>query len=278
MKAPKCFRKFWLYILALKILSSFPFLLVLFFFVTPAQSAPHAHIVLDAKTGEVLNEENADTRLHPAGLTKLLSLYAAFEAIDTGLIGLEDRARISLKAQSEPPVALGLREGQRVSTSVLLKAVGVQGANDASTALAEAIDGSEAAFARRMNSHSKELGLTRSTWKNAHGLTEKGHLSTARDIANLFIAHKRDFPNYFNLFSRITTDVGVREVTSSSRRLLLGIEGVTGAKYGYTRAASFNGAVYVQRGDKEVVAVVFGARSTKLLVQQLNLILEKLSE
>ena len=151
-----------------------------FFAATAALSAPFAAIVIDADNGEVLHEENADTRLHPAGFTKLMSLYAAFEAIETGLIGLEDRAKISLKAQSEPPVALGLREGQRVSTSVLLKAVGVQGANDASTALAEAIDGSEAAFARRMNSHSKELGLTRSTWKNAHGLTEKGHLMGAR--------------------------------------------------------------------------------------------------
>ena len=245
-----------------------------FFAATAALSAPFAAIVIDADNGEVLHEENADTRLHPAGLTKLMSLYAAFEAIETGLIGLEDRARISLKAQSEPPVALGLREGQRVGTSVLLRAVGVKGANDASTALAEAIDGSEAAFARRMNSYSQELGLTRSTWKNAHGLTDIGHLSTARDIANLFIAHKRDFPNYFNLFSRIKTDVGVREVTSSSKRLLQGIEGITGAKYGYTRAAGFNGAAFVQRGDKKVVAVVFGERTTKLLVNQLNLILD----
>ena len=118
------------------------------FTATAALSAPFAAIVIDADNGEVLHEENADTRLHPAGLTKLMSLYAAFEAIETGLIGLEDRARISLKAQSEPPVALGLREGQRVGTSVLLRAVGVKAANDASTALAEAIDGSEAAFAR----------------------------------------------------------------------------------------------------------------------------------
>ena len=235
-----------------------------------AKAAPYAHIVMDAETGEVLSEENADSRLHPAGLTKLMSLYAAFEAIDTGLIGLEDRARISLKAQSEPPVALGLREGQRVGTSVLLRAVGVKGANDASTALAEAIDGSEAAFTRRMNSYSQELGLTRSKWKNAHGLTEIGHLSTARDIANLFIAHKRDFPNYFNLFSRIKTDVGVREVTSSSRRLLLGIEGIIGAKYGYTRAAGFNGAVYVHRQDKKIVAVIFGASSTANLVGRMS--------
>jgi len=125
-----------------------------------------------------------------------------------------------------------------------------------------------------MNSYSQELGLTRSTWKNAHGLTEIGHLSTARDIANLFIAHKRDFPNYFNLFSRIKTDFGVREVTSSSRRLLQGIEGITGAKYGYTRAAGFNGAAFVQRGDKEVVAVIFGAKSTSSLVKKMGKIVD----
>ena len=242
--------------------------------VTAALSAPYAAIVIDADNGDVLHEENADTRLHPAGLTKLMSLYAAFEAIDTGLIRLEDRARISLKAQSEPSVKLGLKEGQRVSTSVLLRAVAVHGASDASTALAEAIDGSEAAFALRMDSYSKELGLTSSTWKNAHGLTERGHLSTARDIANLFMAHKRDFPNYFNLFSRITTDLGVRKVTSSSRRLLQGIEGITGAKYGYTRAAGFNGVVYVQRGDKEVVAVIFGAKSTSSLVEKMGKIVD----
>ena len=216
------------------------------------------------------HEENADTRLHPAGLTKLMSLYAAFEAIDTGLIGLKDRTRISFKAQNEPPTKMALREGLRVSTVVLLKAVAVQGANDASTALAEAIDGSEAAFARRMNSHSKELGLTRSVWKNAHGLTEQGHLSTARDIANLFIAHERDFPQYFKVFSYMKADLAVREVSSSSKRLLEGIEGITGAKYGYTRAAGFNGAAFVQRGDKKIVAVVFGARTTPSLVKKMG--------
>ena len=243
---------------------------------TGASSEPYAAIAVNAQTGEVLYQQNSDTRLHPAGLTKLMSLYAAFEAIETGLIALEDRARISLKAQSEPPIKLGLREGQRVKTAILLKAVGVQGANDASTALAEAIDGSETAFVRRMNSYSRDLGLTRSTWKNAHGLTEEGHVSTARDIATLFIAHKRDFPDYFFLFSRITADVGVREVTSSSKRMLEEIEGIIGAKYGTTRAAGFNGAVYIQREDKKVVAVVFGAKSTGLLVHNLNLILERI--
>ena len=240
------------------------------FVATAAFSAPYAAIVIDAETGKVLHEENADMRLHPAGLTKLMTLYVAFDSIETGLIGLDDKIRISRKAHHEPPAKLGLREGQRVKFRYLIRAAGVRGANDASTAIADGIDGSEAAFGRRMNGYASELGLTRSTWKNAHGLTEKGHLSTARDIANLFVAHKRDFPDYFNLFSRIRTHAGLREVANSARRMLGSIHGIRGAKYGFTRAAGFNGAVYVQRRDKQVVAVVFGARSTATLVKRID--------
>jgi D-alanyl-D-alanine carboxypeptidase len=244
--------------------------LLTIFAATAALSAPYAAIVIDAETGEVLHEENADTRLHPAGLTKLITLYAAFDAIETGLIGLDDPAIISLKAAHEPPVKLGLREGRNIKVRYLLRAVGVQGANDASTALAEAIDGSEIAFARRLNGYSAELGMTHSSWKNAHGLTEKGHLSTARDIATVLTAHQRDFPAYFNLFKRNRTHAGLREVANSARRMLETIDGIQGAKYGITRAAGYNGAVYVERRNKKFVAVIFGARSTATLVKQME--------
>lgn len=239
------------------------------FATTAALSAPYAAIVIDADTGEVLHEENAEDRMHPAGLTKLMTLYVAFDAIETGLIGLDELVRISLKAQSEPPVKLGLREGQRIKLRYLLRASGVQGANDASTAVAEAIDGSEAAFARRMNRYATELGLTRSSWKNAHGLTEKGNLSTANDLALLFAAHRRDFPDYFNLFSRIRSHAGLKEVESSSRRVLGSVRGIKGAKYGYTRAAGYSSAVYVERRGKEIVAVILGERSTAQLYKRM---------
>ena len=239
------------------------------FAATAALSTPYAAIVINAETGEVLHEENADDRMHPAGLTKLMTLYVAFDAIETGLIGLDEPVRISLKAQSESPVKLGLREGQRIKLRYLLRAVGVQGANDASTALAEAIDGSEAAFARRMNGYATELGLTRSSWKNAHGLTEKGNLSTAKDIAFLFAAHRRDFPDYFNLFSRVRSHAGLKEVANSSRRVLGSMRGIKGAKYGYTRAAGFNSVVFVERRGKKVVAVVLGERSTASLYKKM---------
>ena len=238
-------------------------------------AAPYAAIVINAETGEVLYEENADTRLHPAGLTKLMTLYVAFDAIDKGLMKLDETVRISKKAELEPPASLGLRAGQRIKLRFLLRAAAVKGANDASTAIAEGIDGSEAAFARRMNGYSKELGLTRSIWKNAHGLTEIGHLSTARDIANLFAAHQRDFPDYFNLFSRITTNAGLRDVVNSARRLLINLRGAEGAKYGYTRAAGFNTAAIVKHRDQRVVVVVFGARTTAALNKQVAMLADK---
>lgn len=241
---------------------------------TFALTAPYAAIVIDAHTGEVLHEENADTRLHPAGLTKLMTLYVIYDALETGMIGLDDRVEVSLKAQVEPPAKLGLINGQLIKLRYLIRATGVRGANDASTALAEGLDGTETAFAKRMNGYSQELGLNKSQWKNAHGLTAKGHLSTARDIATLFRAHRWDFPDYFNLFSRIRTHAGLRKVTSSSRRMLSNIGGIQGAKFGYTRAAGSNGAAYVKRDDEEVVAVIFGARSTATLNKRMHEILD----
>jgi len=238
-------------------------------------AAPYAAIVINADTGEVLHEENADTRLHPAGLTKLMTLYVAFDAIESGLVELDETIKISKKAEVEPPVKLGLRYGHEIKLRYLLRAAAVKGANDASTAIAEGIDGSEAAFARRMNGYSKELGLTKSTWKNAHGLTEKGHLTTARDIANLFAAHQRDFPDYFNLFSRITTNAGLRDVVNSARRLLVNLRGTEGAKCGYTRAAGFNTAAVVRHRDMGIVVVVFGARSTATLNKQVATLADK---
>jgi D-alanyl-D-alanine carboxypeptidase len=121
-----------------------------------------------------------------------------------------------------------------------------------------------------MNIASKDLGMARSTWKNPHGLTEKGHYSTASDIAKLFIAHTQDFPQWFNLFSRRTTDAGIRKVANTSRSILASIKGVTGAKYGYTHAAGYSGAAYVERLRRPIVVVVLGAKSESDLRQKTN--------
>ena len=256
-----------------KVLTAYAVIYALF--TTSIFAAPYAAIVIDARTGEVIHEENAKTRLHPAGFTKLMALYAAYDAVEMGLINPEEMVRISKRASEQPPVSAQLRNGQRIEFNNLIKATAVKGANDAATAMAEAVDGSLSVFARRMNRLSKELGLIRSTWKNPHGLTEKGHLSTATDIAMLFIAHKRDFPDYFPTFASTQTNIGDREVVNSGRRILINIPGTKGVKFGYTRAAGFNGAAYVERRGTELVVVIFGARSTATLVRQMQLVVDQ---
>ena len=178
-------------------------------------AAPYAAMVMDARTGEVLHSRNADTRLHPASLTKMMTLYIAFEAVKNGEISLDTEVRVSKKAASEPPSKLGLSPGQRIKLRFLIRAAAVKSANDAATAIGEAISGSEAAFARRMNATAKALGMTRTTFKNAHGLTESGHLSTARDMTIMGRRLLYDYPQYYNLFSRRTTHAGIKEVSNT---------------------------------------------------------------
>ena len=237
---------------------------------TNALAAPYAAIVVEPSSGKVLHAENHDLRLHPAGLTKLMTLYTAFSAVKNGEVALDDHVLVSKNAAFEPPVKLGLRDGQKIKLRYLIRAIGIQGANDASTALGEHIAGSEDAFSKRMQVYSDELGLKKSTWRNQHGRTASQHLTTARDIASLFIALQRDFPDYYNLFRRQSEDAGLRQVRNSASRLLIAIKGITGAKYGYTRAAGFNAVVSVKRRGREIVVVVFGARSTASLVHRIE--------
>ncbi|MEL7254137.1 MAG: D-alanyl-D-alanine carboxypeptidase family protein [Pseudomonadota bacterium] len=227
-----------------------------------AMAAPYAALVMDARSGEVLHSRNADTRLHPASLTKMMTLYVVFEAVENGEIGLDTPVKISKFAASEPPSKLGLRAGQTIKLRYLIRAAAVKSANDASTALAEAIEGSEARFARRMNRTAKALGMTRTHFKNAHGLTESGHLSTARDMTIMGRHLFYDYPQYYNLFSRITADAGISTVRHTNRRLLQSYRGADGIKTGYTRAAGFNLTASAERGGERIIVTVYGGRST----------------
>ncbi len=226
------------------------------------RAAPYAALVMDARTGEVLHSRNADTRLHPASLTKMMTLYIAFEAIRRGEISLDTVVTISRNAAAEPPSRLGLKPGQKIRLRYLIRAAAIKSANDAATAIGEAISGSETAFARRMNRTAKALGMTRTTFRNASGLTAKGHLSTARDMAILGRHLLYDFPEYYNLFSRRTADAGIRRVANTNRKFLAAYKGADGIKTGYTRAAGFNLVASAERGNVRIIGVLFGGRST----------------
>jgi len=227
-----------------------------------AQAAPYAAMVMDARNGKVLHEQNADTPLHPASLTKMMTLYVVFEAVENGEIGLDTPVTVSRAAAHEPPSKLGLRAGQRIALRYLIRAAAVRSANDAAHALADAIEGSVPGFAARMNRTAQALGMTRTHFKNPHGLTQAGHLSTARDMTILGRALFHHYPQYYNLFSRSTADAGVARVRNTNRRLLADYSGADGIKTGYTRAAGFNLVASADRGGERVIATVFGGRSS----------------
>jgi len=236
----------------------------LFFAVSLVSAAPYAAIVIDADNGKVLHSENENTRLHPAGLTKLATLYEVFSAVENEEIKLDDYARVSQNAIETAPVNLGLREGQRLKFRDLIRATAVMGANDTATVLAEAISGSEAPFAKRMNRTAKDLGMTRSTFKNPHGLTEKGHLTTARDIATIMQALDNDFADFMHIFTRVNTRLSTgRNIQHSGRLLMKDYKEATAVKTGYTRAAGFSGAMIAEKRSDRIIVVVFGGKSTK---------------
>jgi D-alanyl-D-alanine carboxypeptidase len=228
----------------------------------PSGAAPFAEIVMDARTGKTLYERNADARLHPASLTKMLTLYIAFDAIQRGEITPDTVVTISENAASEPPSRLGLKPGQKIAMRYLIRAAAVKSANDAATAIGEAISGSEKKFAARMNRTAQALGMTQSTFRNANGLTAEGHLSTARDMTLLGRRLFYDFPQYYNIFQRRTTDAGLAEVANTNRRFLDAYEGADGIKTGFTNAAGFNLTASAERGGVRLVATIFGGTST----------------
>lgn len=229
----------------------------------PAAAAPFAAIVMDARSGEVLYEKNADTRLHPASLTKMMTLYIIFQEIEAGRLSLDQKVTISAHAAAEPPSRLGLKKGQKIALRYLIRAAAVKSANDAAMALGELVGGgSEAAFAKRMNKTAKALGMRSTTFKNPNGLTAEGHLSTARDMTLLGRHLFYDFPQYYNIFSRRTADAGLATVTNTNARFLDGYEGADGIKTGYTVAAGFNLTASAKKGNVRLIATIFGATST----------------
>lgn len=225
-------------------------------------AAPYAALVMDMRSGEILYSKNADTRLHPASLTKMMTLYITFQAVERGEISLDQMVTVSANAASQPPSRLGLRAGQKIAVRYLIRAAAVKSANDAAAALGDAIGGNQARFAERMNRTAKALGMRNTTFRNANGLTQAGHLSTASDMTILGRHLFYDFPQYYNIFSRKTADAGVAKVYNTNRRFLNDYEGADGIKTGYTVAAGFNLTASAKRGNKRIIATVFGGSST----------------
>ena len=221
-----------------------------------------SYIVADARDGKIISSYNPKQIIHPASLTKMMTLYLAFDAIRYGRLKLDQKAVISKNAASEPPSKFWYKPGQRVSIRYLIRASAVRSANDAATALGEAISGSEKKFISDMNKTAKKMGMNSTRFKNAHGLTEIGHYSTAKDMLVLARRLMLDFPEYFNIFSRLETSASGKIISNTNQKFLRQYKGATGIKTGYTNASGHNLAASAKRGDKQLIGIIIGSSSS----------------
>ena len=240
--------------------------------------AKYAAIVVDAKSGKMLYGANANELRYPASLTKMMTLYLLFEALDAGRVDRDDLIPISRNAASRPPSKLGLKAGQSIPVDTAIRVLVVKSANDVATAMAEFLGGgSEARFAEMMTAKARELGMTRTTFKNASGLPDPGQVTTATDLARLSIALRRQFPHYYGYFGQKEVTVAGRTIKGHNKAMDM-IPGADGLKTGYTRASGFNLATSVRRGGHSVVGVVMGedkasirdARMARLMSMYVN--------
>ncbi len=236
----------------------------------PAEANPkYAGIVVDAKSGKVLYSEDADALRFPASLTKMMTLYLTFEALESGKIRLNSRVPVSKNAAIEPPSKLGVGAGNSLTVEQAILALVTRSANDVATALGEVLGGSEERFGRIMTQKARALGMTRTVYRNAHGLPNTAQVTTARDQARLGMALRQHFPQYYTYFSSRSFTFG-KQVIGNHNRLLGNVRGVDGIKTGYTRASGYNLVTSAVLDGRSVVGVVLGGRSGAARDQQMR--------
>lgn len=261
--------KSWLYLLSL--------LCICAFVSTQAYAKPnprYASIIIDAETGTVLEAQYADKSLHPASLTKIMTLLMLFEAMDQGRIGLNDRIRISSHAASMVPSKLGLAPGSSIRVKDAIKALVTKSANDVAVAIAEHIGGSERGFAKMMNRKAIQIGMRRTTFVNASGLHNRRQVSTARDMATLAQYVINAYPSYYKYFSLKSFSYGGRTYRNHNK-LLKSYSGMDGMKTGYVAASGFNLVASAVRNNRRIIAVVFGGRTSRSRNAHMEVLLDR---
>ncbi|HTY02959.1 MAG TPA: D-alanyl-D-alanine carboxypeptidase family protein, partial [Rhodocyclaceae bacterium] len=234
----------------------------------PAPSvAARSWLLLDFGSGQLLASAAADERIEPASLTKLMTAYLAFSALKQGTLKLQQTVPISEKAWKASGSRMFVEPNKPVTVDELLHGMIIQSGNDASIALAEAMAGSEDAFAQRMNSEAQRLGLTGTHFMNATGLPDARHYSTARDLARLAQALIRDFPVNYAIYSQ--KEYGYNNITQPNRNRLLWLDPtVDGVKTGHTESAGYCLIASSKRGPRRLLSVVLGADSDAARAQE----------
>ncbi len=221
----------------------------------------YSSLVMDAESGEVLYAVNADTPRYPASLTKMMTLYVLFDALERGRTSLHDSIYISSHAASQPPSKIGLPAGSQISVENAILALVTKSANDIAAAIAEHLAGSEDAFAERMTARAHAIGMTNSQFRNASGLPDNEQMTTARDMAKLGHALIRTYPQYYPYFSTASFYYGGHSHPNHNR-MLNSYDGVDGIKTGFINASGFNLVASAKRDQGRLIGVVFGARSS----------------
>ncbi|MDP2411850.1 MAG: D-alanyl-D-alanine carboxypeptidase [Pseudolabrys sp.] len=223
----------------------------------PAYTPPYASLVIDVNSGSVLQATNADTQRFPASLTKIMTLYLLFEQLESGKMKLNTEMPVSLNASRQAPSKLALKPGQTIQVETAIRALVTKSANDVAVVIAEAIGGDVATFGRQMTAKARALGMNNTVYRNPHGLPDSEQITTARDQVILGRAVQDRFPQYYHYFS--TRTLAFRGQTIRNHNRLLGsVAGVDGIKTGYIRASGFNVVTSVRRGNRHIVAAVFG--------------------
>ncbi len=227
---------------------------------SPPTVAGSGHLLIDHNSGQILAESNADTRLEPASLTKIMTGYVVFRELKEGNIQLEDQVVVSKKAWRTPGSRMFIEVNKEISVEDLLEGMIIQSGNDASVALAEHIAGSEETFADLMNTHARRLGMADSNFRNATGLPDENHYTTARDMARVTSASIREFPEYYAWYK--VKEFTFNDIKQHNRnQLLWRDDSVDGVKTGYTKAAGYCLVASAERDGMRLVSVVMGTKS-----------------
>jgi D-alanyl-D-alanine carboxypeptidase len=239
-----------------------------------AADAQTSLLVLDANTGKVLHAVNADQPRYPASLTKMMTLYLAFDALDRKRFKLNSQLSTSRNAAAMPPTELGLTPGRRITLRDAILAITTESANDAAVLVGESLAGSESRFASLMTAKAHALGMHRTRFANASGLPDPGHRTTARDMATLARALLRHHPHHYHYFGQREFRFSGRTYHNHNR--LLGIyPGMDGIKTGFTRASGYNLVASAKRGGRRLIGVVMGSSSAASRNQTMARILDE---
>jgi len=226
----------------------------------PVYSPIQTSLIVDGKTGKVLHASNSKEKIYPASLTKVMTIYMLFEALESGKIGINDKFHVSKYASQALPLKLYVQPGEKISVKDSIRAIIIKSANDVSRVTAENLAGSEAKFASLMTAKAHQLGMNNTNFTNASGWHDPKQVTTAVDLAKLSIAIERDFPQYYHFFSE-TSFTFKGKTINGHNRVTAKYPWATGLKTGYTIPAGCNLITTATRGNKSLIGVVTGRKS-----------------